>query len=165
MFGIVVLIKLRSMGGTMRRLTWWVGVFAMVGVRAAGAAAQGKPSLEQLDRVMKKDGPAQQALVKAIVAGNQALAKQNLLTLQQGIAEAQTFWVANKRTDAMDFSKTVLKKLDGLDKLISTPNFDSTAALAAVQDLNKSCTDCHKVYRTTDDDGRYLLKAASARGQ
>jgi cytochrome c556 len=148
----------------MRRFMCWAGVFAAVWMMAAVAAAQGKPSLEQLDRVMKKDGPAQQALVKAIVAGNQAAAKQNLLTLQQGIAEAQTFWVANKRTDALDFSKTVLKKLDGLDKLLSAPNFDSTAALAAVQDLNKSCTDCHKVYRTTDEDGRYILKPGSVPG-
>jgi len=148
----------------MRRFVSLMGVFAMVWVMAAVAAAQAKPTLEQLDRVMKKDGPAQQALVKAIVAGNQATAKQNLLTLQQGIAEAQTFWVANKRTDALEFSRTVLKKLDGLDKLISTPNFDSTVALAAVQDLNKSCTDCHKVYRTTDDDGHYILKPGSVPG-
>jgi len=148
----------------MRRFVSLMGVFAMVWVMAAVAAAQAKPTLEQLDRVMKKDGPAQQALVKAIVAGNQATAKQNLLTLQQGIAEAQTFWVANKRTDALDFSRTVLKKLDGLDKLLSTPNFDSTVALAAVQDLNKSCTDCHKVYRTTDDDGHYILKPGSVPG-
>jgi cytochrome c556 len=148
----------------MRRFVFWVGVFATVWVMAAVAAAQAKPTLEQLDRVMKKDGPAQQGLVKAIVAGNQATAKQNLLTLQQGIAEAQTFWVANKRADALEFSKTVLKKLDGLDKLLSTPNFDSTTALAAVQDLNKSCTDCHKVYRTTDDDGHYILKPGSVPG-
>jgi cytochrome c556 len=148
----------------MRRFVFWVGVFATVWVMAAVAAAQAKPTLEQLDRVMKKDGPAQQGLVKAIVAGNQATAKQNLLTLQQGIAEAQTFWVANKRADALEFSKTVLKKLDGLDKLLSTPTFDSTTALAAVQDLNKSCTDCHKVYRTTDDDGHYILKPGSVPG-
>lgn len=148
----------------MRRFVSWLGVFAFVWVTAAVAAAQGKPSLEQLDRVMKKDGPAQQALVKAIVAGNQAAAKQNLATLQQGIGEAQTFWVANKRTDAVEITKTVLKKLDGLDKLISAPNFDSTAALAAVQDLNKSCTECHKVYRSTDDDGRYILKPGSVPG-
>ena len=148
----------------MRRFVCWMSVFAMVWVMAAVAAAQAKPTLEQLDRVMKKDGPAQQALVKAIVAGNQATAKQNLVTLQQGIAEAQTFWVANKRTDALEFTKTVLKKLDGLDKLISTPNFDSTVALAAVQDLNKSCTECHKVYRTTDDDGHYILKPGSVPG-
>jgi len=148
----------------MRRFVSWMGVFAMVWVMAAVAAAQAKPTPEQLDRIMKKDGPAQQALVKAIVAGNQATAKQNLLTLQQGIAEAQTFWVANKRTDALEFSKTVLKKLDGLDKMISAPTFDSTVALAAVQDLNKSCTDCHKVYRTTDDDGHYILKPGSVPG-
>ena len=148
----------------MRRFVFWVGVFATVWVMAAVAAAQAKPTLEQLDRVMKKDGPAQQGLVKAIVAGNQTTAKQNLLTLQQGIAEAQTFWVANKRADALEFSKTVLKKLDGLDKLLSAPNFDSTTALAAVQDLNKSCTDCHKVYRTTDDDGHYILKPGSVPG-
>ena len=148
----------------MRRFVSWVGVIAIVWVMAVVAAAQGKPSLEQLDRVMKKDGPAQQALVKALVAGNQAVAKQNLLTLQQGIAEAQTFWVANKRTDAIEFTKTVLKKLDGLDKLISAPTFDSTAALTAVQDLNRSCTDCHKVYRSTDDDGRYILKPGTVPG-
>jgi len=148
----------------MRRFVFWVGVFATVWVMAVVAAAQAKPTLEQLDRVMKKDGPAQQGLVKAIVAGNQTTAKQNLLTLQQGIAEAQTFWVANKRADALEFSKTVLKKLDGLDKLLSTPTFDSTTALAAVQDLNKSCTDCHKVYRTTDDDGHYILKPGSVPG-
>ena len=148
----------------MRRFVSWVSVLALVWLTAAVAAAQGKPSVEQLDRVMKKDGPAQQALVKAIVAGNQAAAKQNLATLQQGIAEAQTFWVANKRSDAIEFTKTVLKKLDGLDKLISGPTFDSTAALDAVKDLNKSCTDCHKVYRSVDDDGRFMLKPGSVPG-
>jgi cytochrome c556 len=148
----------------MRRFVSWVGVLAVVWVTAAIAAAQGKPGLEQLDRVMKKDGPAQQALVKALVSGNQAVAKTNLATLKSGITEAQAFWVANKRTDAVDFTKAVLKKLDDLDKLISTPTLDSTVALAAVQDLNKSCTECHKVYRTTDDDGRYILKPGSVPG-
>lgn len=148
----------------MRRFVSWAGVFVVVWLLAVVAAAQGKPSLEQLDRVMKKDGPAQQALVKAIVAGNQAAAKQNLVTLQQGIAEAQTFWVANKRTDAIQFTRTVLRKLDGLDKLLSAPTFDSAAALEAVKDLNQSCTDCHKVYRTTDEDGRYILKPGSVPG-
>lgn len=148
----------------MRRFVSWAGVLVMVWLLAVVAAAQAKPTLEQLDRVMKKDGPAQQALVKAIVAGNQAAAKQNLLTLQQGIAEAQTFWVANKRTDAIQFTRTVLRKLDGLDKLLSAQTLDSAAALEAVKDLNQSCTDCHKVYRSTDDDGRYILKPGTVPG-
>jgi hypothetical protein len=33
-----------------------------------------------------------------------------------------------------------------------------------VKDLNQSCTDCHKVYRTTDDDGHYILKPGSVPG-
>src|ERR1051325_3839827 len=148
----------------MRRVVSWVGVFGVLWATAIGVAAQAKPTLEQLDRVMKKDGPAQQALVKAIVAGNQTAAKDNLETLQKGIAEAQTFWVANKRTDAIEFTKTVLKKLDTLDAMISGPAFDSTKALAAVQDVNKACTECHKVYRTTNDDGRYILKPGSVPG-
>ena len=148
----------------MRRFVSWVGVLAVLWVTVAITAAQGKPSLEQLDRVMKKDGPAQQALVKALVSGNQAVAKTNLATLKSGIIEAQAFWVTNKRTDAVDFTKAVLKKLDDLDKLISAPTLDSTIALAAVQDLNKSCTECHKIYRTTDDDGRYILKPGSVPG-
>jgi cytochrome c556 len=148
----------------MPRFVSWVSVLAMVWLLAAVGAAQGKPTLEQLDRIMKRDGPAQQALVKAIVAGNQAAAKQNLVTLQQGIAEAQTFWVANKRTDAIQFTRTVLRKLDGLDKLLSAPTLDSMAALEAVKDLNQSCTDCHKMYRTTDEDGRYILKPGSVPG-
>ena len=148
----------------MRRFVSWAGVLAVLWMTAAVAAAQAKPTLEQLDRVMKKDGPAQQALVKALVSGNQAGAKTNLATLKSGITEAQIFWVANKRTDAVDFTKTVLKKLDDLDELISGPTLDSTVALAAVQDLNKSCTECHKVYRTTDDDGHYILKPGSVPG-
>ena len=75
----------------MRRFVSWVGVLAVVWVTAAVAAAQGKPGLEQLDRVMKKDGPAQQTLVKALVSGNQAVAKTNLATLKSGITEAQAF--------------------------------------------------------------------------
>ena len=148
----------------MRRFVTWVGVLSVVWVSAVVVTAQAKPTLEQLDRVMKKDGPAQQALVKAIVAGNQTAARQNLAVLQQGIAEAQTFWVANKRNDAIGFTKTVLQKLDAIDKLLTAPAVDSNAALAAVQDLNKSCTECHKVYRTTDDDGRYILKPGSVPG-
>ena len=39
------------------------------------------------DRIMKKDGPAQQALVKAVIAGNVAAAKTQVATLQAGLAQ------------------------------------------------------------------------------
>ena len=148
----------------MRRFVSVVLSLGFVWAAAVVTSAQAKPSIEQLDRIMKKDGPAQQALVKAIVAGNQAAARQNLGVLQQGIAEARISWVANKRTDALDFTKTVLQKIDAIDKMLTAPTMDSNATLAAVQDLNKSCTECHKVYRTTDDDGHYILKPGTVPG-
>ena len=51
-----------------------------------------------------------------------------------------------------------------LQKTIDSPGFDSKTALTAVQDLNKSCNECHKVYRSTDEDGHYMLKPGSVPG-
>jgi len=84
--------------------------------------------------------------------------------LKSGIVDAQPFWSTNKRADAVDISKQVITKIDGLQKLIDTTPLDSKAALAAVQDLNKTCNECHKVYRSTDDDGHYILKPGSVPG-
>jgi hypothetical protein len=148
----------------MRSFVSKVGILAVLWASAAIVAAQAKPSVEELDRIMKKDGPAQQALVKALVSGDKAGARTHLATLKTGITEGQKFWSANKRTDALDITKTVLAKIDALDKMIGAPNFESATALTAVQDLNRSCTDCHRIYRTTDDDGHYMLKPGSVPG-
>ena len=148
----------------MRRFGIGVVWLAAVWLAVVTVAAQGVLKAEDLDKIMKRDGPAQQALVKAVIAGNPEAAKTQLQTLQAGIAETQTFWVANKRTDAVEISKTVQKKLEGIGKLLAAPKLDSEATLAAVQDLNRSCTECHKIYRATDDDGRYILKPGSVPG-
>jgi cytochrome c556 len=139
-------------------------VLGVLWVGAAVVGAQVKPKLEDLNRVMKKAGPVQQTLVKALIAGDQATAKSQVAVLKSGIVDSQPFWSANKRTDAMDVSKQVVAKIDGLGKLIDASPFDSKAALAAVQDLNKTCNECHKVYRSTDDDGHYILKPGSIPG-
>jgi len=148
----------------MRRFMSGVCVLAVLWVSAAVAAAQVKPKLEDLNRVMKKAGPVQQTLVKALLAGDQATAKSQVRALKSGIIDSQPFWSANKRTDAMDISKQVVSKIDGLAKIIDASPLDSKVALAAVQDLNKTCNECHKVYRATDDDGHYILKPGSVPG-
>jgi cytochrome c556 len=148
----------------MRRFVSRASVLAIVWVMAAVVAAQGKPELDNLNRVMKKAGPVQQVLVKALVAGDAATARTQLATLKGGIVDAQKFWTDNKRTDAVDVSKTVVKKIDALDKLLSAPALDSTSALAAIKDLNQTCNECHKVYRATDDDGHFILKPGSVPG-
>ena len=148
----------------MRRFLSGVCVLGVLWASAAVAGAQVKPKLEDLNRVMKKAGPVQQTLVKALLAGDQATAKSQLGVLKSGIVDAQPFWSLNKRADAMDISKQVVAKIDGLGKIIDASPLDSKSALAAVQDLNKTCNECHKVYRATDDDGHYMLKPGSVPG-
>lgn len=131
---------------------------------SAALIAQKTFTAEDLDRLMKKDGPAQQALVRALSAGNQAIAKTQLTQLKAALTESQQFWVTNKRPDAVQFNKTVIATIDELDKIVSAPQMDATAALATVRDLATACTACHKVYRATDEDGNFTLKPGSIPG-
>jgi cytochrome c556 len=148
----------------MRRFLSGVCVLGVLWATAAVTGAQVKPRLEDVNRIMKKAGPVQQTLVKALLAGDQATAKAQVAVLKSGIVDAQPFWSANKRADATEISKTVVSKIDALQKSIESPSFDSKVALAAVQDLNKTCNECHKVYRSTDEDGHYMLKPGSIPG-
>src|SRR3982750_4125765 len=117
----------------MRRFLSGVCVLGVLWASAAVTGAQAKPKLEDLNRVMKKAGPVQQTLVEALLAGDSATAKSQVAVLKSGIVDAQPFWSANKRTDAVEISKMVVTKIDGLEKIVSAPTLDSKAALAAVQ--------------------------------
>jgi len=144
--------------------SWVAGVVALWVTAAVVVGAQAKMKAEDLDRIMKKDGPAQQALVKAVIAENVAAAKTQVAALKSGLEESEKFWVANKRTDAVDINKAVQTKLANVEKLLNAPKFDVEATKAAVQDMNKSCTECHRIYRAQDDDGHYVLKPGSVPG-
>jgi len=144
--------------------SWVAGVVALWVTAAVVVGAQAKMKAEDLDRIMKKDGPAQQALVKAVIAENVAAAKTQAAALKAGLEESEKFWAANKRADALDINKAVQTKLANIQKLLDAPKFDAEATKAAVQDMNKSCTECHRIYRVQDDDGRFVLKPGSVPG-
>jgi len=126
--------------------------------------AQKTFTIDDLDKLMKKDGPAQAALAKALSTGNQAVAKTQLATLKSALLESQEFWIANKRPDAIVFGRTVVQKLDELDKIISAPELDTDKALAATRELAAACNSCHKVYRAADENGQFMLKPGSIPG-
>jgi cytochrome c556 len=126
--------------------------------------AQKTFTTEDLDKLMKKDGPALAALVRSLTSGNQAAAKMSVGQLKSALTESQQFWVSNKRPDAVQFGKTVLGKIDDVDKIVSKPQMDAASALGAVRDLSMACNNCHKVYRTTNDDGEFILKPGSIPG-
>jgi cytochrome c556 len=148
----------------MHRFVSLTMVIAVTWALSTALVAQKTFTAEDLDRLMKKDGPALSALVRALTGGNQAAAQTQVALLKSALSESQIFWVSHKRPDAIEFGKTVMAKLDDVDKIVSRPEMDTNVALGAVRNLTTSCNNCHKIYRTMDDDGRYILKPGSVPG-
>jgi cytochrome c556 len=125
------------------------------------AIAQKITTPEDLDKVMKKAGPALEAGGKAIGGASYADAKTQLTALKQAIDDSREFWVEHKREDAIKFNKDTIAKIEQVEKLLSSEPVDAAAAAAAMKELGGACRSCHTVYRTKDTDNNYVLKPGS----
>jgi cytochrome c556 len=141
----------------MRRHIASILVVALMSSVAARAADKVQ-TVEELDTVMKRIGPAQQAVSKALQAMAYADAKKQLDVIEADLKDAQNFWVVKKREDATKFTKSTLVKIESLKKLVDTKPPDQTAVMTAYREVGVACAACHRVYRTTDDDNRFILK-------
>ncbi len=133
----------------------------LCGLSAAVVGAQKITTPEQLDKVMKKSGPAMQATQKAMGAGSFADARTQMATVKQAVLDSQTFWVEHKREDALKFNKDTLAKIDAFEKLIAGDKVDPATATAALKEVGAACRACHKVYRATDAEDNFILKPGS----
>jgi cytochrome c556 len=145
----------------MRRLSALIGVFGVIWVVSASAAV---PTVEDLDKLMKRTGSSQQAVQKAITAGDAAEARKQIANVKSAISDVQEFWTANKKPDAFEMGKTVLAKLDALDKVVAAPTLDSAKAGAAIREVGTACAACHRAYRTSDEDKGFILKPGTIPG-
>jgi cytochrome c556 len=141
-----------------------VAVAAVAIWSVAFLAAQQVTTPEELDKTMKKVGPASQGMGKAAAAGAWADVRTALATMKQGVSDAENFWVINKREDALKFTKDVLAKIDEAAKVVATDPVDAAAATAAIKQIGGTCRACHMVYRTQDKDQNYILKPGSIGG-
>ena len=127
-------------------------------------AAQSVTTPEQLDKVMKKVGPAMQATQKAMAAGTFADVKTQLAIVRQGVLDSQSFWVEHKREDALKFNKDTLAKIDAFQALVGAEKVDPAAAGASLKEVGAACRSCHQVYRAQDADDNFILKPGSIGG-
>jgi hypothetical protein len=74
--------------------------------------AQKVTTPEDLDKVMKKAGPALEASGKAIGGSAYADAKPQLTALKQAIDDSREFWVEHKRDDAIKFNKDTIARMN-----------------------------------------------------
>ena len=129
---------------------------------SAGVVGAQKPlTPEELDKIMKKAGPAMQASQKAMGASKYAEIKTQMAIVRQAVIDSQPFWIEHKREDALKFNKDTLAKLDAFDKTIATEPVDAAAAGAALKAVGAACRSCHQVYRATDADNNFILKPGS----
>jgi hypothetical protein len=132
----------------------------LVALASTVAVAQKVTSVEELDKTMKRVGPAQQGLNKAIQSMAYADARKNIPTIRQAILDAETFWVTRKKGDAIKSTKETVAKLDALDKVLaSSPN--AATATAAFKEVGGACRSCHQTYREQVGDD-FRLKPGSA---
>jgi cytochrome c556 len=146
---------LRSMGSLM------CAAALLLAGSGAIAIAQKFTTPEDLDKVMKKAGPALEASGKAIGGSAYADAKPQLAALKQAIDDSREFWVEHKRDDAIKFNKDTIAKIEQVEKLVSAEPVDAAAAAAAMKEVGGACRSCHGVYRTKDADDNYVLKPGS----
>ncbi len=120
---------------------------------------------EDLDKVMKKVGPALQATNKALAANNVAEASKQLAIIKQGIVDSREFWVVHKKDAALAANKETLAMLESVEKMLSTGSPDVQAVQAALkQEVGAACRQCHEKYRARDAENNWILKPGSIEG-
>jgi len=140
----------------MRRFITYVIAVLIAG--SAALAAQKAQTPEELDKAMKKVGPANGAMNKAIKSMAWADAKKQLEIVEEALEDAHNFWVVKKKDDAMKMSKDAMAKADALEELLDKSTPDSVAITAAVKEFASSCLGCHKQYREQDANQQFILK-------
>ena len=143
----------------MRPFLSYLLTFAIAG--SAVVLAEKSKTADDLDKAMKKVGTTQQAINKAIQAMAYGDAKKQVEIMKTTLTDAENFWKLQKKDDALKFSQDTLSKMAALEKVVSEKTPDSAKISAAYKEAVASCAGCHRVYRGTDANNQFIIKAGS----
>ena len=141
----------------MRRFTTYVIAVLIAG--SAALMAQNASTPEDLDKAMKKIGPANGAMNKAIKSMAWSDAKKQVAIVEEALVDAHNFWVVKKKDDAVKMSTDAQAKLKALRTTLDQPAPDSAVVMAAAKEFASSCLGCHKMYREQDANQQFVLKS------
>jgi cytochrome c556 len=140
----------------MRRFVTYAIAVMLAG---SGLMAQKARTPEDLDKAMKKIGPATGAMNKAIKSMAWPDAKKQVAIIEEALEDAHNFWVVKKKDDAVKMSSDAIAKVKALESVLDKSSPDSAAAMAAAKEFASTCLGCHKAYRETDANQQFVLKA------
>ena len=142
-----------------------VAALLVVGAGALAFAQTKVTTPDDLDKTMKKVGPALQAANKALASGAPAEASKQLAIIKQAIVDSREFWVTHKKDDAIEANKLTVEKIEAVEKLLAAPSPDAQAVQAALkQEVGAACRQCHEKYRVRDAENNWVLKPGSIGG-
>ena len=142
-----------------------VAALMVVGAGVLAFAQTKVTTVDDLDKSMKKVGPALQAANKALASGAPAEAAKQLAIVKQSIVESREFWVTHKKDDALEANKVTVEKLEAVEKMLAAPSPDAQAVQAALkQEVGAACRQCHEKYRVRDAENNWVLKPGSIGG-
>lgn len=134
-------------------------VIAVLITASAVMAAQKASTPEDLDKAMKRIGPANGAMNKALKSMAWADAKRQVAIVEEALLDAHNFWVVKKKDDAIKMSLDAQAKLKALKATLDQPAPDSAVVMATAKEFASSCLGCHKTYREQDANQQFVLKA------
>jgi len=142
-----------------------VAALMVVGASVLAFAQTKVTTPDELDKTMKKVGPALQAANKALASGAPAEASKQLAIIKQAIIDSREFWVTHKKDDAIEANKLTVEKIEAVEKLLAAPAPDAQAVQAALkQEVGGACRQCHEKYRVRDAENNWVLKPGSIGG-
>jgi hypothetical protein len=106
--------------------------------------------------VMKRVGPGFAELRQAVSASNAEAASAAAASLEQALAETETFWKTRRRPDAIKWSVDARRALDAARRAARSGRWDEVKT--SVSGLGQACQECHAAYRVRLDDGTYRIK-------
>ena len=133
-----------------------VAALLVVGAGALTFAQTKVTTEEDLDKNMKKIGPALQAANKALASNAPSEAVKQLAIMREAVTESREFWVMHKKQDAQDANKLTV------EKMLAGASPDVPAVQAALkQEVGGACRQCHEKYRARDAENNWVLKPGS----
>ena len=145
-----------------------VGVYAgamLIALSGAIAIAQTKVTTpEEFDKAMKPAGGAMRNVGKMVASGAPAAdVKKELAILKTALTDTQSFWVLNKKDDAVKMNKESIAKLEAFEASLTGEKVDPASA-PVLKEVGGTCAACHKQYREQDAEGNYKIKAGTIGG-
>jgi hypothetical protein len=111
---------------------------------------------QDFQKVMRQVGPANTALRGALDKSDVNSTKEQTAVLVKAFTQAEAFWKARGKADAVKWAADARAQADSVDKAVVAGKWDDAKTSAGT--LGQQCQSCHGAYRERFDDGSFRIK-------